>query len=522
MKRRMLALGLIGCMLVASLSGCSSKTAQKEPAKQEQSVNTATAEPAETEGASGHDFSDREFTTLKILMFGDSTADQAKKVSEALSKITREKLNCDVDITFVGFGSYTTQLNLMLSSGEQLDLFSPFVLGAGSLANAGQILPMDDLLATYGKDTLNAISEEDWQCAKINGEIYGVPCNKDKAYNLSFTMRKDILDELGVSVDSLTSFEDLQALLTNVKKAHPQMYPVVSNYGGMFTYLPTDSLGSGNGVLLDPYNSTSLKVENLVASDYFNNLCNTMYSWAQDGLIMPDASTNTEGYSSLIGSGKAFGYFIHTKQAASGYNAGATAENGTEMVSWIYKEAISVTSAVALVWSIPTSSVDPERAMALLDLMYNNPEVSNLCIYGVEGEHYQIIDKEKGIIDYPEGVDASTVGYTSSVAWGWPNEQISYIWKGNSETAWSDLNAFNASAKQSPAKGFTFDSSMVINEETACSNVNSKYYNALLGGQLDPKEAIPKYLQELKDNGIDTIIAEKQKQLDAWATSNKK
>ncbi|MDF2472787.1 MAG: extracellular solute-binding protein [Anaerocolumna sp.] len=521
MKKRIIALLVTGCMLLASLSGCSSKTTETDQSEPEQSGSTETSAPAVTEAASGYDFSDRDFTTLKVLMFGDSTSDQAKAVSEALSKITKEKLNCDVDITFVGFGSYATQLNLMLSSGEQLDLFSPFTLGAGTLANAGQILPMDDLLATYGKDTLNAVSQEDWQCAKINGQIFGVPCNKDKAYNLSFTMRKDVLDELGVSVDSLTSFDDLHDLLEKVKEAHPEMYPVISNYGGTFSYLPVDSLGGGDAVLLDPYNSDSLKVENFIASDYFKNLCETMYSWAKEGLIMPDASTNSEGYSSLIGSGKGFGYFIHTKQKDSGYNSGATSENGTDMESWIYKEAISVTNAVALVWSVPTTSVDPDRAMALLDLMYNDPEVSNLCIYGVEGVHYQVIDKDNGIIDYPEGVTASTVGYTSSVAWGWPNEQIAYIWNGNSATAWKDLNSFNASAKQSPAKGFTFDNSSVINEATACNNVDSKYYNALLGGQLDPEVAIPKYLQELKDNGIDTIIAEKQKQLDAWAESNK-
>lgn len=34
---------------------------------------------------------------------------------------------------------------------------------------------------------------------------------------------------------------------------------------------------------------------------------------------------------------------------------------------------------------------------------------------------------------------------------------------------------------------------------------------------MNPEEAVPKMVQELKDAGIDTIIAEKQAQLDAWA-----
>ena len=39
-------------------------------------------------------------------------------------------------------------------------------------------------------------------------------------------------------------------------------------------------------------------------------------------------------------------------------------------------------------------------------------------------------------------------------------------------------------------------------------------------GSLDPETELPKFQQSLKDAGIDEIIAEKQKQLDAWAAEN--
>lgn len=521
MKKRALIL-LLTLGLVASLLSACGNGGSKE--NQNKSENTSKATPtADSESETGtNKFADRDPVTLEVLMFGDSTTEQSKAVSEALSKITREKINADVNITFVNFGSYTTQLNLMLSSGQQLDVFSPFTLGAGTFANSGQTLPLDDLLKEYGKDTLSAISEEDWACASVNGKIYGVPSNKDKAYSLGFQMRKDILDELGIDVADIKSFDDLHDVLAKVKEAHPDVYPVISNGGGTFTYLAVDNLGTNaTGVLLDPWGSDSLKVEDLISSDYFKNLTTMMYKWAKEGLIMPDASANTEGTSTLIGSGKGFGFFTHLTKSESGYDAEASQSLGTKLVNWVYKQPISTTSAVGLVWSIPTTSVDPERAMALLDLMYNDPEVSNLCINGVEGLHYQMIDKDKGIIDYPEGKDISTIGY-NRIAWGWPNEQISYIWKGSSETLWSDLKSFNAGAAQSPAKGFSFDSTNVLNEVTACNNVNGKYYNALLGGQLDPEVTLPKYEKELKDNGLDTIMAEKQKQLDAWAAAKSK
>ena len=44
--------------------------------------------------------------------------------------------------------------------------------------------------------------------------------------------------------------------------------------------------------------------------------------------------------------------------------------------------------------------------MQVLNEMYSNPDVANLLIYGIEGKYYEFVDKEKGLIDYPEGVTA--------------------------------------------------------------------------------------------------------------------
>lgn len=518
MKKKLLSIIVVVCLILTSLTGCSSKKSDSDSNTAVPSTNPeATTAPTDEAAAAGNDFSDRDFVTLKVMMFGDTKEDRAQAVSQALSKITEEKLNCDVEISYVGFGSYEQQLNLKLSAGEQLDLFSPFSVSTSTLANAGQILPLDDLLQSYGKETYDSISPEDWKCTMVGGEIYGFPVNIEKAHSLGFMMRKDILDELGVTVDSLTSFDDLHDLLAKVKAAHPEMYPVVPDYANTFSRLEVDNLTDGNGVLLDPYGSDSLQVVNLIETDYFYNLCERMYNWAQEGLLMPDASTNSESSFNMIGAGKAFGSFTNVKP---GFDSEASRRAGTDIVTWIYKDAISCTDDLGLVWSIGSTSVDPERAMALYNLMYTDPEVSNLCINGIEGEDYQVIDTAKGIIDYPEGKTAADAGY-QRFAWGWANEQISYVWNGDSETVWSDLNAYNQAAQQSPAKGFKFDNTSLINEVTACKNVSDKYYQALTGGQIDPAEAIPKFVDELKANGIDTIIAEKQRQLDEWAKANK-
>ena len=65
-------------------------------------------------------------------------------------------------------------------------------------------------------------------------------------------------------------------------------------------------------------------------------------------------------------------------------------------------------------------------------------------------------------------------------------------------------------------------SAVADNQLTACTNVMGKYHNALMCGALDPEEILPKFIQELKDAGIDDIIADKQEQLDAWREANGK
>ena len=70
------------------------------------------------------------------------------------------------------------------------------------------------------------------------------------------------------------------------------------------------------------------------------------------------------------------------------------------------------------------------------------------------------------------------------------------------------------------AMGFVWDYTTVKTEYTAVSNVNEKYLYAITDGVMDYDTYIDEYVQALKDAGIDKIIAEKQAQLDAWATAN--
>ncbi|MNP85360.1 hypothetical protein D3C76_1850680 [compost metagenome] len=53
-------------------------------------------------------------------------------------------------------------------------------------------------------------------------------------------------------------------------------------------------------------------------------------------------------------------------------------------------------------------------------------------------------------------------------------------------------------------------------------NANKAFVDGLKSGQLDPEENLQKLLDKQKAAGADKVIAEAQKQLDAWLATNGK
>ena len=499
-KKKAMALLLVSVMAGSMLAGCGSDNAS--------SSNDGSSKSA--------DSSNQDSYTVKILAPGDASTDDCAKISEAASKITEEKFNTKVELTRVGFGSYDQQVNLTLASSEKLDLMYEYCGNVTSAISSGQIVPITDYLDSYGSDMKSQISDSDWKCVTFNGDIYGVPANKEKATGWGFAMNKEMADATGIDYSSIKTEEELEPLLEKVKEMYPDVYPIVSNNGSMSLMTDQDDLGGDIGSL-ESASGDNTTVINYYGTDEYMNEMKLRYDWAQKGLIMPDASTSTENANSLIGAGKGFGRFTNTKP---GIEKEMEKEVGKEVVVLEMVKPYTTTTRVDIVWYVPHNSEKPERAVQVLNEIYTNPDLANLFINGLEGKHYEFVDKEKGLVNYPEGVNASNTGYTS-LPWAWPNETISYIWEGLDSDIWDQIQEFNKDATVSPAKGFAWDNTEVQNEVTACANVVAKYGPALECGSLDPETTIPKFLDELKAAGADTIIAEKQKQLDAWLEANK-
>ena len=464
------------------------------------------------------DLREPELVTLDVIMMASAGKDGSGEVVDAINAYLEEKLNIRINLTFISYGNYTQQTNLMLSAGEGIDVFPVYMTPLTTVANNGQILPLDDLLAEYGQGIVEQVGEEFINCGKVGDEVFGITTGRDLAASYGFEMRKDICDKYNIDYENITTLDQLHDALVTVHTNEPDLVCVVPSNGELVRNWGWDPLGDAGtplGVLMDMGQSDT--VVNLFETDYYREFVTTMHEWYEEGLIMADAVSNTESVGTMMGAGTAFGGFMNLKPY---FNVQETTNYGTEIVVSEILPAFSCTSNVSMAtWAIASSTKYPKAAMKLLNMMYTDPTLENLMIYGIEGKHYVVLgDAANGqkIIGYPEGIDATNTTYRPSGGWLWCNQFIGHVWTGNPADYWDVTREFNQTAIKSNAFGFTWDASNVRNQVTACTNVMQKYHQALMCGAVDPDETLPKFIQELKDAGIDAIVADKQAQYDEW------
>ncbi|MGO4548250.1 ABC transporter substrate-binding protein [Paenibacillus sp. 2TAB23] len=509
-KLKFVSLTLAAIMSMGLISACSSNNDNNAAS------NTPSGTGKEANASPNEATKDPFEITLALPIIGATPAD-LPLVQEEMSKITREKINATVKILPISIGTWTQQMNLMSSSGEKLDLMFEFGQGYSADTAAGKIIPLDDLLDQYGTGIKGAIGPDYMASAKLNGETYGVPVYKDYTTGTnSILMDKALVDKHKIDVTSIKGLNDLDLAFQTIKENEPGIVPfAVGLVVPADKYGDYDRLGNRFGVL--PGFDNGLKVENIFESKAYEDYLNTMHNWFKAGYINKDAATSQISGMEMVKAGKAFAYFDGLKVGGAEVQSAAA---GKELIAVpISANTYATTSdATAGLWAISNNSKNPERTMMFLELMYTDKELANLFLWGIEGKHY--VKESDNIIKYPEGISATTVGYTIQT-WMVPNQSIGYIRTTDLPNVWELTAEANKNAIKSKALGFAFNSEPVKNEITALQNVIEQYRKALESGTFDPADKLEELRDKLKASGIDKVIAEKQKQLDEWAATNK-
>lgn len=519
--KRLAALIMVLVLTLSMAAGCGDSGTTSTQTKTSETSGTvsggADTEGSENETAAQQTPDNEEFVHLELyaITFGGADA-SLEKVNETLNDYIKPLINAEVHLNIISFGSYAQQVNLMMSSDEQVDL----MLSTGSLTTMlsaqGALLPMDDLLPQYGQGIVDTMGQDVINACMYNGEVYAVPTNRDLARSYGYYYRKDYNEQYDLGLENITSMDELEAAFAKLKEANPDIVAISGNSDqAMDADYTWDDLGNAYGVLGD-YGST-LEVVDKYESENYREMIERMHDWYTKGYIYSEIDTSTASGIDLFKTGRFLGFIANWNPSSNNSQSQAM---GTDIgFVELWEPMMSTSTIQTATWTIPHNSKYPERAMQFLNLMFTDPYVVNLLTFGIEGENYVVVDEEKGVIDYPEGMNAENKTYDNTRDWMWGNMLIGYTWAGNDPDVHREMIAFNESAKRSKAMGFVYDSSNVENEMTACANVASRYTRGLQSGKLDTS-VLDDFIAELKAAGIDTIVEDKQKQLDAWAEAN--
>jgi len=438
-------------------------------------------------------------------------------VQDEINKITKAKINATVKLLPISNSAFTNQINLMLSSGEKLDMFA--MLGNYSTqVSRGALYPIGDIMETNAKGTIDALGEDYYNATKVNGVSYGVPSIRDLAQDFGFVLRKDVVDKHAIDLGQVKTFDDFEKIFKVIKDNEPGMVGATSLANGsiLSTYKTHDPLGNDLGVLLNN-GLDELKVVNWFASEEFERIVRKLRDWYQAGYLLKDAATNPESNQAVVKSGKAAGWLSAMKP---GFEAQESRNVGLEMVAVRTAPAVAKTDTVTNVTiGVAATSKNPAKTLQFLNLMYTDKEIVNLIDWGIEGKHYVKLDGRDNMIQYPDGVTGDNVGY-KNYSWMHGNQFLSYVFEGDDPDVYSKMDEFNKSAAKSKALGFSFNGESVKNEIAACNAVLEQYRRVLESGAADVDKVLPEFLKKLEDAGIGKIIEEKQHQLDAWAAAN--
>ncbi|MDD2375378.1 MAG: ABC transporter substrate-binding protein [Eubacteriales bacterium] len=459
-----------------------------------------------------------------------TTPEDLQLVEDAINERTIPEIGVKVKFYPVSAFELNSTTNLMVSTGEKLDLMmSLFENGVGSYVNKGILIELDDLVREYGSGIVAAEGAA-LTGGYFDGKLYAIPSEEKMGRVKGFLARKDLLEKYNIEYDpnKVYSFEELTEIFATVKAGEgDRFYCVAINSGEepAFTYsATTDYLGSsmGSGVLMN-YGVDTTEVTNYFETEDFKTDVEIAREWFEKGYFSPDCNTTTESAYNLVQTGNYFGAFSNCEPDIVG-NWVSMGQDflGTDFVPIYTTEASAMTQFYQMsMWGIPITCENPEKTMQWLNMLYADQEIVNLVYRGIEGKHWQFVEGSETVVEYPEGIDMTNTPYIAILnVWG--DKLKDYVMAPFDETYYEMMHAFNDSIKEeytSDALGYCFNSEPVKTQFAAVQDVISQYQVSLGMGVVDPTVVLPEFQQALKAAGIEEIIAENQKQFDEWISN---
>lgn len=446
-------------------------------------------------------------------LVGPQQEPETDKILEAANNYLKDKLNVKINLTVLGYGDpYNNKVNTMLAAGDRIDICFTAGWAADIKANsaAGYFRELDSYLAKSSTIT-DIVGQAFMDGIKINGKTYAVPCRKEQVHNWGFIIKKDLAEKYNIDPNAIKKMEDLEPAFETIKKNEPDIYPLLVVEGeAPFKLLDWDPISDDSipGALYPDNRDT--KIINQFLAPESIAMYKKMRDYMQKGYIPADAAT-MQNFNDHLKTGK---YFAICQSMKPGKAAEMTASTSVEWLD------VNITAPVmanrdasgGALLAIPTSAKYPDQAFSFIEMLYTDKYLNNLFVYGIENEHYvKVSDNVVKLTD--------NTGYRAGNGWRFGDQFLNYLMDNEDPDKWNQFVEYNKKGLVLNSLGFSFDRTPVDAEHAACKAVTETYYKQLFTGSVDVESTLKQMEAEYKAAGVDKLIAEMQRQYDAWLAS---
>ncbi|KUP22545.1 hypothetical protein AWJ19_31690 [Paenibacillus sp. DMB5] len=444
---------------------------------------------------------------LVLYFFGDPQKD-TELIEQKVNEYIKPKINATVKINFVPWAEAEQKVPVFLASGQKIDVLFAQAKHMVPLATKGALHPVNELLEKYGQDALKSMYSKFLDLSKVKGQNYGVQNPKEIASQWVLRFNEPLLKQYGIDASGVNSIASAEPVLKQVKEKDSTIYPIEPTQQSLW-YVPFDYVMDENipfGMVYEPM-ATDGKIISMWETPEAKQVLETVHSYYKAGYIRPDIATyarpeNEEQAGKWV-TGIAGG--IPTAEVIWSNRAGFDVSYNP-----VEKPIVTTNSVMGAMLTIPKTSEDPERAMMFINMLHSDVFLHNLFVYGIEGVHYEKVS-ENVVKDLPARKERWNTGWFQ-----FGNGFLNYLTEADPADKWEQFKKFNDEAQVSPLVGFVFDPAPVQAEIAAIQNVTAEVRMPLITGSIDPEQFLPKVNEKLKAAGSEKVIAEMQKQYDAW------
>lgn len=517
-KRRILCSALAMVMATSiGLTGCGEKT-------DTQTEKTTTSSTAAQNSAVGEEKPQLDPIELKWYYDGPGPQKDVKLIENEMNKYLKDKINTTVSLNALDWGSYDQKVQVLLASGEQIDLvFScSWALQYPNAIAKGWLTDLTGLLDKNAPETKKLLTDSDWLAPQsIDGKIYNLPAFKEMASQGGICYNKDLADKYGLDFSNVKTYKDLESIFKTVKEKDPTIIPFAMTNGGNVYHAGVGydmniPLAVTYCINLDP---TTDKWGPVFKDATFNDYLTQTRKYYTAGYINKDAATLKDTIP-LVKAEKAFSYPVQLKPGKDGEESKAMGLNIKQVATT--KVISTQTDLVNSMMAVPVTAKDPARSLMFYNLMYTDEYLINLMDYGIEGTHWQWKDKDNKIVEFaPATNGGKDSGWNHGTNWMFGNQLKSYLFVGEDPNKWKNFDEFNKAAVRGPDFGFTFNSETVKKEVSALKNIDIEFMPSLYSGFMDPAKYLEKYESKAMDAGLQKVIDEMNKQYEAFKANKK-